>query len=164
MHPTCLAPTPAAPAARPTLTVFYDHACPICRAEMLRLAGWDRHGRLALVDCSAPQFNAADFGFTDAALDRELHGVTADGQVLRGLACLRRAYALTRYGWLWRITAWPLLRPGFDRFYLWFARNRRAISRYTQFGRGPGDADNAPGLERRDDACGAACASKLTGT
>ena len=137
------------------LTVFYDRACPLCFNEMRRLARWDVHGRLAMIDCSAADFRAADYGFTAAVLDRELHGITADGQVLRGLACIRRAYALTRYGWLWRITAWPPLAGAFDRFYLWFARNRQAISRYTHPGARGGNAQAD---------CTSACARKLTGT
>ena len=110
------------------LTVFYDHSCPFCRAEMMRIARWDTRGRLRLIDFSAPQFNAGDFGLTHAALNRELHGVTAAGEVLRGLACVRRVYELTRFGVLWRVTALPGLKPVFDRFYLWFARNRQALS------------------------------------
>lgn len=110
------------------LTVFYDHACPFCRAEMMRMARWDTRGCLRLIDFSVPQFNAADFGLTHAALNRELHGVTAAGEMLRGLACVRRVYALTRFGVLWRITVLPGCKPLFDRFYLWFARNRQAMS------------------------------------
>jgi len=140
------------PQLTPQLILYYDHACAICRKEMQRLARWDRHGRLAFVDSSAPDFLAEQHGFTAAALDRELHGVCADGSVLRGLACIRRAYALTRFGWFWRVTALPGLKGGFDAFYLWFARHRYAISRYATFGR------------REPGACTSACAAKLTGT
>ena len=151
------------PQLTPQLTLYYDHDCAICREEMLRMARWDEAarakrgdavGRLRLIDSSAPDFRAEDHGFAAQALDRELHGVTAGGEVLRGMAAIRRAYALTRYGWLWNITAWPGLRPGFDRFYLWFARNRRAISRYALGGSLPAAA-----------ACdGTACARKLSGS
>lgn len=138
----------------PALTLFYDNNCAICRMEMMRMAKWDAQGCLRMVDSSAPGFDAGDFGFTAQALDRELHGITADGEVLKGLAAVRRAYALTRYGWLWKITAWPGLKPGFDRFYLWFARNRLAISRWLFMGRAQ---DDAP-------ACADACARKLKGS
>ncbi|MDB5805443.1 MAG: hypothetical protein JWN73_2765 [Betaproteobacteria bacterium] len=136
----------------PQLTLYYDHACAICRNEMQRLARWDSRGRLAFIDSSAPDFEAQQHGFTAAALDRELHGVSADGSVLRGLACIRRAYALTRFGWLWRITALPGLSRGFDAFYLWFARHRRAISSHLLIGR------------QQHEECTSACAAKLTGT
>jgi predicted DCC family thiol-disulfide oxidoreductase YuxK len=138
------------PQPTPQLTLYYDHACALCRIEMQRLARWDRGQWLAFIDSSAVDFDAAAHGFTAAALDRELHGVCADGRVLRGLACIRQAYALTRCGWLWRITALPGLKSGFDAFYLWFARHRRAISRYVFFG-------------RAQEACTSACATKLTG-
>ena len=144
----------AAPA--PELTLYYDRTCAVCRSEMLRLKRWDRAGRLRLVDSSAPDFRAADHGFTASALDRELHAVTAAGQVLKGLEAVRRAYALTRHGWLWSVTAWPGLKPGFDRFYLWFARNRLAISRYLPGGRARPAACG--------DTCGDTCARKLKGS
>jgi len=137
------------------LTLFFDSTCPFCRTEMARLRRWDAQGRLAFIDCAAQDFRAADYGLTQIGVMRELHGITCEGAVLRGLACIRRAYALTRYGWLWSITAWPLLNTRFDRFYLWFARNRQAISRYTHPSARGGDA---PG------DCTLACASKLTGT
>jgi predicted DCC family thiol-disulfide oxidoreductase YuxK len=145
----------------PRLTLFFDRSCPFCRAEMARLRRWDtqarqaRQARLAFIDCAAEDFHADDYGFTQAAVMRELHGITDTGEVLRGLACIRRAYALTRYGGLWRITAWPPLARAFDRFYLWFARNRHAISYYAH----PG----ARGGNLQAD-CTSACARKLTGT
>jgi len=150
----------------PQLTLYYDHGCAICRAEMMRMARWDEqarrrrgaaHGRLRLIDSSAPDFDAGAHGFMAQALDRELHAVTAEGEVLKGLAAIRRAYALTRYGWLWKITAWPGLKPGFDRFYLWFARNRLAISRWLFVGR----AQNGT---KKASACLDACAGKLKGS
>jgi len=141
----------------PQLILFYDHGCAICRAEMMRMARWDTDGRLQLIDSSAPDFDAGAHGFTARALDRELHAVTAEGEVLKGLAAIRRAYALTRHGWLWKITAWPGLKPGFDRFYLWFARNRLAISRWLFIGRGA----NAPACP---NVCTDACARKLKGS
>lgn len=138
------------PASAPMLTLYYDHACLICRREMQRLARWDNNHRLAFIDSAAADFDAVAHGFTAAALNRELHGVTDEGRVLRGLECIRRAYALTRYGWLWRVTALPGLRRGFDAFYLWFARHRRAISRLPLIG-------------GAQEACTSACATKLTG-
>lgn len=143
------------------LTLFYDRNCAICANEMQRLARWDAAGSLRLLDISAPGFDAADYGLTSAALDRELHGISADGRVLRGLECVRRAYALTRYGWLWRITALPLFKSGFDRFYLWFARNRYAISRYVHRAHAQ---EAATGGDRQDGSCGGACTRKLSGT
>jgi predicted DCC family thiol-disulfide oxidoreductase YuxK len=117
------------------LTVFYDHACPFCRTEMMRLKAWDKGHRLGLIDMSAPGFDAATHGFTREELDRELCGITAEGNTLRGLACVRRVYEFTWMGPLWRITDLPGLRPVFDRFYLWFARNRLAMSAWLGYTR-----------------------------
>ena len=115
------------------LTVFYDHSCPFCRTEMMRLKAWDKGHRLGLIDMSAPGFAAATYGFTRAELDRELCGITAGGAILRGLACVRRVYEFTWMGPLWRITDLPGWRWMFNSIYLWFARNRLAISAWLGY-------------------------------
>ena len=117
----------------PELSVFYDHSCAFCRTEMTRIARWDTQARVRLIDFSAPGFCPAAYGLERAALDRELHGISRDGEVLRGMACVRQVYRLTRLGWLWRITALPGLRGIFDCFYLWFAHNRQAISAWLGY-------------------------------
>ena len=117
----------------PELSVFYDHSCAFCRAEMARIARWDTQARVRLIDCSAPGFCPAAHGLERAALDRELHGISRDGEVLRGMACVREVYLLTRLGWLWRITALPGLRGIFDHLYLRFAHNRQAISAWLGY-------------------------------
>ena len=53
-----------------------------------------------------------------------IHGVMPDGTNVTGMEVFRRAYAAVGLGWLLAPTGWPGLRPLFDRFYRWFARNR----------------------------------------
>ena len=111
------------------LTVFYDASCPVCALEMEHLRERDGAGRLCLIDMSAPDFDAERHGFTAADLDAQIHAVTADGAVSRGMAALRHAYAAAGLGWLLRPTGLAPLAPGFDWAYRVFARHRRAISR-----------------------------------
>ena len=111
------------------LTLLYDARCAVCALEMDELRRRDVAGRLAFVDVAAAGFDAAAWGFEPAALDAEIHGVRADGSVLRGLATLRAAYAAAGLGWLLRPTGWPLLQPLADLGYRAFARHRRRISR-----------------------------------
>jgi predicted DCC family thiol-disulfide oxidoreductase YuxK len=111
------------------LTLLYDAGCPVCSLEMDHLRERDRHGRLCLVDISAPGFDATAFGLDWSALDAELHALCPDGGVVRGVAALRLAYGAVGLGWLLGATGWPVLRPVFDSAYKIFARHRRTISR-----------------------------------
>jgi predicted DCC family thiol-disulfide oxidoreductase YuxK len=111
------------------LTLYFDGACPFCVKSMRQLRGWDRAGRLAFVDIAAPGFDPAPLGVDMAALNREVHGRTRDGEVLVGIDTMLAAYTLAGRGWL----VWPLrvrlLRPALAGSYRWFARHRYAISR-----------------------------------
>lgn len=111
------------------LTLLYDGLCPVCSLEMDHLRERDRHGRLVFVDIAAPGFDAARYGVTLDALDAALHGLCADGRMLRGMPVLRLAYAAAGLGWALAPTGWGPLRPLFDTGYRVFARHRRTISR-----------------------------------
>lgn len=111
------------------LTLFYDAGCPVCSLEMDHLRERSRDGRLVFVDISAPVFDAAAHGATFAAMDAEIHGLTSDGRLLRGVEVLRLAYEAAGLGWVLRPTGWPALQPLADAGYRVFARHRRTISR-----------------------------------
>jgi predicted DCC family thiol-disulfide oxidoreductase YuxK len=111
------------------LTLFYDAACPVCSLEMYHLRDASRDGRLRFVDISQPGFDASAHGASAAAMDAEIHGLCADGTMLRGVEVLRLAYDAAGLGWVLRPTGWGPLRPLFDAGYRVFARHRRPISR-----------------------------------
>ena len=116
--------------------VLIDGACPLCRSEAAVLRRLDRgRGRLRLEDIAAPDFDPVRVGRSMDQLMGTIHGVTADGTIVTGMEVFRRAYAAVGLGWLLAPTAWPGLRPVFDRAYRWFARNRMRLT------------------GRRDDAC-----------
>ncbi|MCX7818042.1 MAG: DUF393 domain-containing protein [Kiritimatiellae bacterium] len=117
-----------APWNRPTtpLRLFFDGACPFCRAEIDWLQRRDRHGRLVPVDIAAAGFDAARWGFDPGEVRRVLHAIAPDGRVLRGMEAVRAAYGAVGLGWLVAPTGWPGLRGVFDRLYAAFARNRLA--------------------------------------
>ena len=119
------------------LTLLYDGACPICNAETTRLRHWNRKtGTLCLVNISDDRFDPAPYGKTHAELMGLIHAIKPDGSLLIGIDALRAAYAEVGLGWLWAPTRWPGLRSIFDRFYLWFARNRYRISSFGRCGTG----------------------------
>lgn len=111
------------------LTLFYDAACPVCSLEMDHLGERNRDGRLMFVDIAAPGFDPTAYGVSMADMNAELHGLCADGTMLRGVEVLRLAYDAADLGWVMRPTSWAPLRPLFDVGYRVFARHRREISR-----------------------------------
>jgi len=116
-------------AATYPLTLLFDGTCPVCTLEMDHLRERDAAGHLNLIDFTAPGFDPAPWGSTLEAMNAEIHGYTADGSAVRGLAALRLAYAAVDLGWVLKPTGIGPLRPLFDMGYRGFARHRRTISR-----------------------------------
>lgn len=108
--------------------MLYDGQCPLCVREVGMLRALNRRGCLTLEDISEPDFDPARYGRTMAALMGQIHGVLPDGQLVTGVEVFRRAYAAVGLGWLLAPTAWPVLRPLFDRAYHWFAANRLRLT------------------------------------
>lgn len=129
-------PAPEPGAVRATsasFTLLYDGACPFCRREVRWLRKVDRLGRMAYEDIADPDFSPERFGVTREQVVSALHGIRADGTVLRGMAAVREAYRSAGRGWIMAPTGWPLLRPLFDVLYRLFARHRLRLGRW--FGR-----------------------------
>ena len=104
-------------------TLYYDGACPICRAEIDKLAGLSK-GRLELRDIH--RLEGEDPGIDKTALLSRLHLRTADGEWITGLPANIRAWRHTPFGFLWRILAWPLIRVVSHRCYeLWLNHRKR---------------------------------------
>jgi predicted DCC family thiol-disulfide oxidoreductase YuxK len=116
------------------LTLLYDGGCPLCLREVRFLSSRDqrlhpRAPRIAFVDIDAPDYDPAAHGcITYRQAMGRIHGVQADGTVLRDVAVFRQAYRLVGLGWLYAPTGWPLLRPVVDAAYGLWARWRLAIT------------------------------------
>ncbi len=114
---------------RPRITILYDGRCPTCVAQANLLRGLDREGnRIGWVDMTARGFEAATFGLDPEEVRTQVHGVLADGTVVRGMEVIRRAYRAVGWGWVVAPTGWPGLKWLCDRGYAWFAKNRRRWS------------------------------------
>ena len=114
----------------PELTILYDGACPLCLREVRVLRG-PLGARLGFVDIDASDYEPADHGGIDyrTAMAR-IHGITADGQVLRDVAVFARAYDLVGLGWLYAPSRWPLLAPLIQGIYgLWAGARLRLTGR-----------------------------------
>jgi predicted DCC family thiol-disulfide oxidoreductase YuxK len=106
------------------MTLYYESACPLCKAEMTNLMLRDRKGLLRFEDVSAPGFSDPPPGTTAHELLELIHARTADGAVIRGVEVFRLAYRAVGLGWLVAPTRWPLLRLVCDCVYPIVARNR----------------------------------------
>ncbi|WP_280152685.1 DUF393 domain-containing protein [Piscinibacter sp. XHJ-5] len=145
------------------LTLFYDAGCPVCALEMDHLRERNRAGRLVFVDISAPGFGADQYGTSEAAMEAEIHGLTAGGAMLRGVQVLRLAYDAVGLGWVLRATGWAPLKPLADAGYRLFARHRHAISRAAAPLIAAMRAARAQRTARRMRDCrGGACSSDST--
>ena len=119
-------------APRYPLTIFYDASCPMCAGEMQALKARDGDGRLALVDCSAPDFD--DDGLIGDGIRRSdlmelIHARDAHGRWFVGVDVFALAYdaaGLPAAARFWRSAR---LRPWLRRVYPWVARNRQMLSR-----------------------------------
>ena len=115
--------------ASPAITLFYDGACPLCAREVAMLRRMDRNrSRLGFIDITAPEFDPAVYGLTAERVMAEMHGLTADNRVVRGMEVFRRAYRQVGWGWLVAPTGWPVLKPVFDGLYRVFAKNRLRLT------------------------------------
>jgi predicted DCC family thiol-disulfide oxidoreductase YuxK len=93
-------------------TLYYDGACPLCSAEIEKLAKF-ADSRLNLKDIHA--LNDGEAGLDKALLLSRLHLQTADGEWITGLSATIRAWQHTRFRLLWRLLDWPVI----DRFSRW---------------------------------------------
>lgn len=111
------------PAAFP-LTLFYESACPLCDGEMRNLMLRNTQGLLRFVDVSAPDFAGPPAGCSRKDLLTLMHGLRADGQVIRGVEVFRLAYAAVGLPAISRALSLPLLSPLSEALYPWIARHR----------------------------------------
>jgi predicted DCC family thiol-disulfide oxidoreductase YuxK len=115
--------------ATPELTLYYDGQCPLCVAEVEFLQSRNTQGQLAFVDVTQTGFEAAGHHISCEAAMAQIHGRTADGQVLVGVPVFATAYRLAKLpvlAWLLsRRWLMPVLQPA----YVLFAKHRQTISK-----------------------------------
>lgn len=108
------------------IELLYDGECPLCLREVNFLRGKDRgRGLVNFVDIARPDYNPLDHGgvsFEDAMA--RIHGVRADGSVVKNVAVFREVYEILGIGWLYAPTRWPIIGPLVDRIYDFWSDRR----------------------------------------
>lgn len=111
-----------------TFKLFYDGCCPLCVAEMKKLAKKDHARQIEFIniqlDSQMQQYPSVD----PSEANRILHAITPDNQLITGLDVTYQAWALVGKGWLFKPLTWRWFRFIADPVYLWFASNRYSIS------------------------------------
>lgn len=104
-------------------TLYYDGNCPLCSAEIEKLASFTR-GRLELKNIH--DLDRDEVAIDSATLLSRLHLQTADGEWITGLQANIRAWHHTPLRYLWRLLDWPLIRLLSYRAYEFWLRRRAA--------------------------------------
>lgn len=109
--------------------MLYDGQCPICQREINWLRSKNNQGKLGLIDITDEDFDAESYGTCFAELMAEIHGVYADGRLVKGVEVFCASYQAVGLGWLVAPMQWRLLRPVFDWLYRGFAKHRLPLGR-----------------------------------
>ncbi|MDF7822429.1 DUF393 domain-containing protein [Pontiellaceae bacterium B12227] len=115
------------------LLILYDGNCPLCCAKRDFLQRRDHQKKLTFSDIRSNDFQSLEIPVPLGQLEKEIHCITPDGQILQAMDVIRAAYTRIGLGWLIAPTRWPLLKPGFDHLYQWVAENRLRISKFSIF-------------------------------
>ena len=111
------------------LTLFYDAACPLCRAEIEFLSRRNQQGLLAFVDINSDDYRPDSVGVSCEQALAAMYGQYADGKLISGVEVFSAAYARANLKVLAWIFSLKLLRPILNASYRFFAKNRHAISK-----------------------------------
>lgn len=110
------------------LMLLYDGACPLCKLEIDNLKARNEAGLLRFADISAPDFDPTPYGVPLDEMMAQIHAISSDGTLVRGMEVFRLAYSAVGLGWITRPTGWPVLKPLFDKAYRQLARHRYRVS------------------------------------
>ena len=109
-------------------TIFYDGTCPLCVAEMTKLARYNHQQSLVFADIYQEDFQQRYPHIDPEQANTILHGQWTNEQVILGLDVTVTAWKLVnKHNWL-VVLRWPLVRYIADWCYLFFAKHRYRIS------------------------------------
>ena len=92
------------------IKLLYDGECPLCLREVNFLQKKDAgRGKVAFVDIASDDYNPEENAGIDfeTAMGR-IHGILADGTVIKNVEVFRRVYETLGMGWVYAITKLPI--------------------------------------------------------
>jgi len=108
------------------LKVLYDGKCHVCYREIQHYLKKDKKNLLEAIDISDPNFNASDFGLTEAQVNLELYSIDDSGNVFKAIDSFIEIWKrVPPYNMLIPVFENKFLRKGFDLGYIVFARHIR---------------------------------------
>ena len=117
------------PASGDCTTLYYDGACPLCRAEIANYTKRDTGSRLALVDVSQLDADMPD-NLDVASAKVRFHVTSADGDLLSGAAAFADVWRqVPGWGLAHIIAQWPGAMALLELAYRGFLRLRPGIVR-----------------------------------
>jgi predicted DCC family thiol-disulfide oxidoreductase YuxK len=111
------------------LTLFYDGACPLCRAEIQFLSRRNQQGLLAFVDINSEHYRPELLGVSCEQALAAMYAQYEDGKLISGVEVFSAAYTRANLKVLAWIFSRKSLRPVLNASYRFFAKNRHAISK-----------------------------------
>ena len=93
------------------IKLLYDGECPLCLREVNFLTKKDAgRGIIKFIDIAALDYNPRDnAGIDFATAMGRIHGILADGTIIKNVEVFRRVYEELGMGWIYAITKVPLL-------------------------------------------------------
>jgi predicted DCC family thiol-disulfide oxidoreductase YuxK len=117
---------------QPTLQVFYDGVCPLCRREVGHYRKKDIHHRIDWIDIAGAGFDAAAYGLDPARITQVMHARTPEGTLyteVRAFIQIWKALPPTLFSIMMRLLLKiPGMLPFAGIFYRLFARNRYRLT------------------------------------
>ena len=111
------------------MTLYYDGACPLCRAEIIFLSSRHHQGQLDFIDINSNRYDPLKVGVSCEQALAAMYGQFADGRLISGVAVFSEAYRRAELPFLAWLFSRKLLQPFLQLAYRFFAKNRHAISR-----------------------------------
>ena len=111
------------------LVFFYDGLCPLCMHEVKILQKKDVQQKILFEDINQPNFITKYSFINKDKVDKILHGLNKDNEIITGLEVTYLAWSLVGCKWLVAPLRWPVARSIFRRLYFVFAKHRHFIAR-----------------------------------
>ena len=111
------------------LVFFYDGLCPLCMHEVEILQKKDVQQKILFEYINRPNFITKYSFINKDKVDKILHVINRDNEIITGLEVTYLAWSLVGYNWLVAPLRWPVARSIFRRLYFVFAKHRHFIAR-----------------------------------